>query len=71
METNKTFALTAEEVEDLQFILDKRNSRLDFMLENAFKDTPVTRERIKEQKKLIPILTRIKQWQDENNISRL
>lgn len=59
------FTLSPEEVEDLRFILDKRNSRLDFMLEKAFEDTPINRERIKEQKKLLPILNRINQWQNE------
>ena len=66
IDPNPLFTLTAEEVEDLQFILDKRNSRLDFMLEKAFEDTPLNRERIKEQKKLLPILTRIKEWRDGN-----
>ena len=59
------FTLSPEEVEDLRFILDKRNSRLDFMLEKAFEDTPINRERIKEQKRLLPILNRITQWQNE------
>ena len=62
--SKKKFELTAEEVEDLKMILKNRNESIDDILSMIFEDSPRNSKLIKEQEKIIPILTRIKQWQE-------
>lgn len=62
------FTLTPEEVADLFEILSTRDNIIDEVLRTTFIDDPYTRGLVDEQKKILPILNRIKQWQDETKI---
>ena len=66
-ETNSQplFTLTAEEVEDLKMILKNRNESIYDILSIIFGDSLRNSKLIAEQNKILSILTRINQYQDE------